>query len=42
MASRDLGLRDAFHKQLEEYIKPLDADEYERFLGAEGDKIENS
>lgn len=40
MASRDLALRDAFHKQLEEYIKPLDSDEYERFLGSDGDEIE--
>lgn len=43
MASRDLALRDAFHKQLDEYdeyIKPLDREEYERFLGAEGDQIE--
>ena len=27
MASRDMALRDAFHYQLEEYIKPLDAEE---------------
>ena len=40
MSSRDLALRDAFHKQLEEYIAPLDPDEYYRFLGAEGDEIE--
>lgn len=40
MASRDLALRDAFHKQLEEYIKPLDSKEYNRFLGTEGDEIE--
>lgn len=40
MASRDLALRDAFHHQLEEYIKPLEITEYERFLGAEGDTIE--
>lgn len=40
MASRDLALRDAFHKQLEEYIRPLERAEYERFLGAEGDEIE--
>ena len=30
MASRDMALRDAFHYQLEEYIKPLDAEEYEK------------
>lgn len=40
MASRDLALRDAFHKQLDEYIKPLEREEYERFLGPEGDQIE--
>ncbi len=40
MASRDLALRDAYHKLLEGYIKPLDAQEYQRFLGAEGDEIE--
>ncbi len=40
MASRDLALRDAFHKQLEKYIKPLDSKEYDRFLGTEGDEIE--
>ena len=30
----------AFHKQLEEYIQPLDETEYQRFLGAEADQIE--
>lgn len=40
MASRDLALRDAFHKQLNEYIKPLAREEYERFLGSESDQIE--
>ena len=40
MASRDLALRDAFHQHLEEYIQPLESEEYHRFLGAEGDEIE--
>ena len=40
MASRDLALRDAFHKQLEAYITPLDEKEYKLFLGDEGDVIE--
>lgn len=40
MASRDLALRDAFHKQLEEYIKPLEKEEYEKFLGIESDTIQ--
>lgn len=40
MASRDLALRDAFHQQLEEYIQPLESEDYHRFLGAESDEIE--
>ena len=40
MASRDMALRDAFHYQLAEYIKPLDADEYQKFLGVAGDELE--
>lgn len=40
MASRDLGFRDAFHKQLEQYIRPLERAEYEKFLGQEGTDIE--
>ncbi len=40
MASRDMALRDAFHIQLQEYIQPLDTQEYKRFLGAEGNEIE--
>ncbi|MFI3164098.1 MAG: DNA-binding protein [Bacillota bacterium] len=39
MASRDLALRDAFHAQLNEYIQPLDKDEYIKFLGKDGDAI---
>lgn len=39
MASRDLALRDAFHIQLNEYIKPLEKDDYEKFLGTESDLI---
>jgi hypothetical protein len=40
MASRDMALRDAFHYQLSEYIKPLDQEEYQKFLGAAGDELE--
>lgn len=40
MASRDLALRDAFHAQLNEYIKPLEREEYERFIGTEADLID--
>jgi len=40
MASRDLALRDAFHEELNKYIKPLEAEEYKRFLGLESEQIE--
>ena len=40
MASRDMALRDAFHYQLTEYIKPLDQEEYKKFLGTTGDELE--
>lgn len=40
MASRDLALRDAFHKQLEEYLSPLSPSEYERFLGDSGKELD--
>lgn len=39
MASRDLAFRDALHKQLEEYITPLQADEFERFLGEKSKEL---
>lgn len=40
MASRDMALRDAFDYQLEGYIKSLDAEESEKFLGMAGDELE--
>ncbi|MCM1267124.1 MAG: DNA-binding protein [Bacteroidales bacterium] len=40
MASRDMALRDAFHYQLAEYIKPLNQEEYQKFLGATGNELE--
>lgn len=40
MASRDMALRDAFHMQLSEYIRPLEPEEYEKFLGVAGDELE--
>ena len=40
MSSRDLALRDAFHAQLQEYITPLEPEEYQRFLGNDSDEIE--
>jgi hypothetical protein len=33
MASRDLAFRDALHLQLEEYVTPLQREDFERFLG---------
>jgi hypothetical protein len=33
MASRDLAFRDALHLQLQEYVTPLQRDEFERFIG---------
>lgn len=33
MASRDLGFRDALHKNLEEYIDAIDPEDFDRFLG---------
>ncbi len=39
MASRDLAFRDALHLQLKEYITPLQADEFERFLGEKSKEL---
>jgi len=39
MASRDLAFRDALHLQLEKYITPLQADEFERFLGEKSKEL---
>ncbi len=39
MSSRDMALRDAFHHQLELYVKPLDMAEYEKFLGVESEQV---
>jgi len=33
MASRDLAFRDALHKQLKEYVTPVQAEEFEKFIG---------
>lgn len=33
MASRDLHFRDAFHKRLEQYIKSVTSDDFDRFIG---------
>jgi hypothetical protein len=39
MASRDLAFRDALHQQLEEYVTPLQRDEFERFLGEKSKEL---
>ena len=40
MASRDLAFRDALHKQLEEYISPIQKGDFERFLGEKSKELE--
>ncbi|MDZ7793057.1 MAG: hypothetical protein U5P10_05000 [Spirochaetia bacterium] len=39
MASRDLAFRDALHMQLKEYISPIEADEFERFIGQKSKEL---
>ncbi|MDY6789684.1 MAG: DNA-binding protein [Thermodesulfobacteriota bacterium] len=39
MASRDMAFRDALHLQLKEYIMPVQADEFERFLGEKSKEL---
>ncbi len=39
MASRDLAFRDALHLQLKDYITPLQAKEFERFLGEKSKEL---
>jgi len=39
MASRDLAFRDALHQQLNEYVAPLQRDEFERFLGEKSKEL---
>ena len=39
MASRDMAFRDALHLKLEQYITPLKADEFERFLGEKSKEL---
>ena len=41
MASWDLGLRDAYHNNLEEYITSVDPDDFERFLGERSKALED-
>ena len=40
MASRDLAFRDALHRQLEEYVAPIRAEEFERFLGEKSKELQ--
>ncbi len=40
MASRDYSFREALHHQLEEYLQPLQRDEFERFLGAKSKELD--
>lgn len=40
MASRDYNFRDALHHQLEEYLQPLQRDEFERFLGEKSKELD--
>jgi hypothetical protein len=39
MASRDLAFRDALHHQLKQYVTPLQADAFERFLGEKSKEL---
>lgn len=40
MASRDLVFRDALHEKLEDYIKEVSEDDFEKFLGEQSMTIE--
>ena len=39
MASRDLAFRDALHIKLEQYLEPLEKEEFERFLGEKSKEL---
>ena len=41
MASRDYGLRDIIHANLEEYIQALSVADFERFLGEKSKSLED-
>lgn len=40
MASRDLAFRDALHVKLQEHIKPLSPEEFEKFLGEKSKSLQ--
>jgi len=42
MASRDLVFRDALHLQLQQYVTPLQREEFERFLGEKRQELADS
>ncbi len=39
MASRDFAFRDAFHEKLNNYITPLNKDDFERFIGEKSKEL---
>jgi len=39
MASRDLAFRDALHVKLQQYVTPLKAEEFERFIGEKSEEL---
>ncbi len=39
MASRDLAFRDALHHQLQDYVTPLQRNEFERFIGERSQEL---
>lgn len=39
MASRDLGLRDSLHIELDEYINPVTKDDFKKFLGEQSKSL---
>ncbi len=39
MASRDLAFRDALHLQLQEYVTPLQQEDFERFIGEKSKEL---
>ena len=40
MASRDLAFRDVLHQELKNYITPVEAEDFERFLGEKSKELE--
>jgi hypothetical protein len=40
MASRDLAFRDALHQQLQDYLTPVQRDDFERFIGERSKDLE--